>query len=78
MEPQERSEQADGRREQKTETIQYPGGGGNDGKKKRKAETKQRKTLVDQRASVGTGEKKNQKNQSFQSFLIARLHSQDR
>lgn len=61
MEPQERSEQADGRREQKTETIQYPGGGGNDGKKKRKAETKQRKTLVDQRASVGRGEKKNQK-----------------
>lgn len=78
MEPQERSEQADGRREQKTETIQYPGGGGNDGKKNRKAETKQRKTLVDQRASVGRGEKKNQKNQSFQSFLIARLHSQDR
>lgn len=78
MEPQERSEQADGRREQKTETIQYPGGGGNDGKKKRKAETKQRKTLVDQRASVGRGEKKKKKNQSFQSFLIARLHSQDR
>lgn len=61
MEPQERSEQADGRREQKTETIQYPGGGGNDGKKKRKAETKQRKTLVDQRASVGRGEKKSKK-----------------
>lgn len=61
MEPQERSEQADGRREQKTETIQYPGGGGNDGKKKRKAETKQRKTLVDQRASVGRGEKKKSK-----------------
>lgn len=57
---QERSEQADGRREQKTETIQYPGGGGNDGKKKRKAETKQRKTLVDQRASVG-GKKKSKK-----------------
>lgn len=61
MKLQERSEQADGRREQKTETIQYPGGGGNDGEKKRKAETKQRKTLVDQRASVGREKKKEKK-----------------
>lgn len=78
MEPQERSEQADGRREQKTETIQYPGGGGNDGKKKKKSGNKAEEDIGGPASECGKGGKKNQKNQSFQSFLIARLHSQDR
>lgn len=61
MEPQERSEQADGRREQKTETIQYPGGGGNDGKKKKKSGNKAEEDIGGPASECGKGGKKKSK-----------------